>query len=212
MIRDLSLSLRSMLVQANVPSELATAQIAFDRPGDTFAPGQTTVSLFLYDIREHRELRDVEPIVQVDRKNGTAVRRPPPLRVACTYLITAWPVGGTGAELPLQEHRLLSQALVVFGNEPTIPSGCLQGSLKDQDLPPPLAVARGDLIKNPSEFWSGLGGKMRPSVILTATLAFGLEAEEPIKIVRVKKQDVRMEQILPDSGRGTRSVPGGAMR
>jgi hypothetical protein len=159
-IRDLSLTLRAMLTQQRLPADLAAAQIAFDRPGETFTPGQTTLDLFLYDIRENLELRNAEPVIE--RINGQAVRHPPPMRVACTYLVTAWPVGGS--ELPLQEHRLLGQTLQVLARYPTIPASFLQDSLRGQQPPLPLLTSQTDGLKEPAEFWSALGGRLRPSL------------------------------------------------
>lgn len=170
MIRDLSLTLRSLLddpALASVFPELAAAQIVFDRPAEPFSPAQTTVNLFLYDIRENLELRNSEPLLE--RRNGEAIIHPPPLRVACAYLITAWPVGGT--ELPLQEHRLLSQTLQVLFRYPTIPAAFLQGSLAGQQPPLPMLTAQADGLKDPADFWAAIGNKLRPSITVTATLA-----------------------------------------
>jgi len=55
MIRDLSMTLQAILSDASlaVPfPELHNALIAFDRPDDGFKPAQTTVDLFLFDVRE----------------------------------------------------------------------------------------------------------------------------------------------------------------
>ena len=83
MISDLSLTLRALLTQPGLPAELAAAQIVFDRPSEQFTPTQTSVDLFLYDIREDRDF------VAGSASGGGSVRP-----FACTYLVTAWPVGG----------------------------------------------------------------------------------------------------------------------
>jgi Pvc16 N-terminal domain len=185
-IRDLSLALRAMLTQPGLPAELAAAQIAFDRPGETFTPGQTTVDLFLYDIRENLELRSAEPTIE--RVNGQAVRHPPPLRVACTYLVTAWPVGGS--ELTLQEHELLGQTLQVLARHPTISADLLQGGLKGQEPPLPLVTARSEGMKEPAEFWSALGGRLRPSLSVTVTIGLELTDAQKFPLVGTKKIDI----------------------
>jgi hypothetical protein len=170
MIRDLSLTLRALLRDpslASVVPELAAAQIVFDRPSEQFSPAQTTIDMFLYDIRENIEMRSSEPLLE--RQNGQAVIHPPPLRVACSYLITAWPVGG--AELPLQEHRLLSQTLQVLSLYPTLPAASLQGSLVGQQPPLPMLTAQADGLKDPADFWAAIGNKLRPAITITATLA-----------------------------------------
>lgn len=180
MIRDLSETLQAILDDAGVEKsfpELAAAQIAFERPSEQFAPSQTTVNLFLFDIRENTELRAKEPIIE--RRNGEALIRRPPMRVDCSYLLTAWAAGGTGPELVLAEHELLGQAMQVLARYPTIPEKFLQGSLKEQTLPLPLTVGgtnKGEM-KDPADFWSALGNKLRPSLIVTATIE--LQTTEP---------------------------------
>ncbi len=112
MIRDLSETLKAILEDdPALPPELAAAEVIFDRPTDPFNPTKTTINLFLYDVRENTELRSNEYVVE--RRNHQSIVHPAPLRLNCSYLVTAWPVGGS--ELALQEHRLLTQALRAFG-------------------------------------------------------------------------------------------------
>ena len=182
MIRDLSETLRAILddpaLAAEFP-ELAAAQIVFDRPTEQFNPQQTTIDLFLYDVRENMELRSNEPVIE--RNNGTATIHRPPMRVACSYLVTAWPVGG--AEPPLQEHRLLSQTIQVLSRYPTIPASYLKGKLVGQEPPLPLITSQADGLKNVSEFWTAIGNKLRPSVTLAVTISMQPFAAETAKVV-----------------------------
>jgi hypothetical protein len=194
MIHDLSQTLRKFLDDPNLPEPLKSAQIVFDRPAEQFNPAQTTVDLFLYDIRENVELRSNEPTVE--RQNGLVVTRRPPLRVACSYVVTAWPVGGT--ELALQEHQLLSQVLQIIARHPTVPLSFLQGSLVEQDFPLPMLTAQTDGLKNPSEFWTALGNKLRPSLTVTVTIAIK-DLFEPEAAPAVIAQDVRLgKRTKPD--------------
>lgn len=185
MIRDLSETLRAILedpgLAVNFP-ELAAAQISFERPTEQFNPGQKTVDLFLYDMRENLDLRNNEPIIE--QHNGQATIRQPPLRVACSYLVTAWPVGG--AELPLQEHRLLSQVLQVLSGYPKIPERFLRGSLVGQEPPLPMVALHPDALKNLSEFWTALGSKLRPSLTVTVTIGMPVFADVTGPIVTTK--------------------------
>jgi hypothetical protein len=168
MIRDLSATLEAVLTQPGLPPELAGAQIVFDRPTEPFNPPQTTVDLFLYDVREHVELRNNEPIRR-HTSIGRVTIEPPPLRVACSYLVTAWPVGG--ADLALQEHRLLSQILQLLSRFPTIPASFLVGSLVNQEPPLPMVTAQTDALKNPAEFWTAVGNRLRASLSVTVTVS-----------------------------------------
>ena len=61
MIDDLSESLRALLTQPGLPPKLAGAQIVFDRPAETFNPTQTTLNLFLYDLRDSAHAQESRP-------------------------------------------------------------------------------------------------------------------------------------------------------
>lgn len=201
MIRDLSQTLRLLLTQG-VPAELATAQIVFDRPSEQFNPTQATIDLFLYDIRENVELRSNESTVE--RLNGQATIHRPPLRINCSYLVTAWPGGVSGDELALQEHRLLSQVLQVLARYPTIPESFLQGTLVGQTLPLPMVTAQAEGLKSPSEFWTAMGRQLRPSLNVVVTLAIPpLSESESVPLVITRdfrlgeKMSAAAEQIIP---------------
>ena len=168
MIDDLSQTLRTILTRSG-QDPLKSAQIVFDRPADPFTPQQTTLDLFLYDIREDVELRSNEPVFE--RSNGQVITHAPPLRVACSYLVTAWPGGETGDAAVLLEQRLLSQTLQVLAGQPTIDPSFLEGSLKEQKPPLPLVTALVDPQKNLSEFWTALGNKLRPSLTVKVTIS-----------------------------------------
>ena len=173
MIRDLSETLQAMLSDPSLAGsfpELAKALIAFDRPDDTFKPSQTTVDLFLYDVREDAELAGNEP--WIERLNGQVVTHQAPKRVGCSYLVTAWPVGGT--DVALQEHRLLTQVLQVISQYPRIPVAYLKGRLIGQQPELPLRATPADELKNPSEFWAAIGNRLRPSLSVRATIAMDI--------------------------------------
>jgi hypothetical protein len=178
MIHDLSETLRAILTQPGLPSKLGGAQIVFDRPADPFNPTQTTIDLFLYDLRENLEMRGRRAATApsssgapsppgAPSSSGSAAT-PQALPLACTYLVTAWPVGGP--ELALQEQRLLSEALQILARYRTIPAKFLQGSLAGRLPLPQMLVLHPDALKNASEFWSSLGNKLRPSLSVTITL------------------------------------------
>jgi hypothetical protein len=178
MIRDLSLTLQAILDDPALGTdfpELAAAQIVFDRPTDTFNPTQTTIDLFLYDIRENMELRSNEP--SYERLNGQTRIHRPPMRVACSYLVTAWPVGG--ADLALQEHRLLSQAAQVLSRYPKIPDSFLKGKLVGQEPPLPMMTAQTDGLKEPAEFWTAIGNRLRASITVKATIGMDVFPPDP---------------------------------
>jgi uncharacterized protein DUF4255/carboxypeptidase family protein len=196
MIRDLSTTLQAILSDPSLATpfpELSQAHIAFDRPDDGFKPAQTTLDLFLFDVRENMELRSNEPTIE--RLNGQAVIHRAPMRVACSYLVTAWPVGGT--DLVLQEQRLLAQVLQVLSTYPMIPATYLKGKLAGQEPPLPMMASRPDELKNPAEFWTAIGNKMRASITLAVTISMDVFA--PVTAPIAKTGMVRVgERTAPD--------------
>ena len=200
MIRDLSTTLQSILSDPSLATpfpELSRAMIAFDRPDDGFKPAQTTVDLFLFDVRENMELRSNEPTIE--RLNGQAVIHRAPMRVACSYLVTAWPVGGT--DLVLQEQRLLAQVLQVLSTYPMIPATYLKGKLAGQEPPLPMMASRPDELKNPAEFWTAIGNKMRASITVSITISMDVFAPVTAPIaktgmVRVGERTAPNQQAL----------------
>jgi Pvc16 N-terminal domain len=153
-------------------TQLPTANVRFQTPG-TYTPDRATVSLFLYETRENRELRDPVPIVEP--LNGLSVRRRPPLRVDCTYLVTAWS-NLTGEDKITAEHGLLAEALNWLTRFPLIPDRYLQlGGLTGQVFAPPTLVAQMNAAKNVGEFWSALGIAPRPFFDLVVTITMDLD-------------------------------------
>jgi hypothetical protein len=152
---------------------LYNADISFMTPERGYAPPQETVNLFLYETRENRELRDPVPIIE--RRDGSSVRRRPPLRVDCSYLVTAWSKK-TGADRVAAEHELLAQAFNWVSRSPAIPARFLQAAgMTKQAFPPPTLVAQMDAAKNVGEFWSALGIAPRPFFNLIVTIAMDLD-------------------------------------
>jgi Pvc16 N-terminal domain/Carboxypeptidase regulatory-like domain len=168
---DLDASLATLLADAAAPQEVRTADVNFMVPDKDFAPGQPTLDLFLHEVQENRALRDVTPVLQPVPGNGWRSERPP-LRVECTYLVTAWSPK-TGALRAAEEHRLLGRALLWLGRFPVLPDQYAQGRLKTPPQPYPLAttVAQTREGQSMGEFWTALGIAPRPAFSLTVTVA-----------------------------------------
>lgn len=190
MIRDLDDTIRALLQQgAELGSELALADIGFDLPDADWRGGldALTVNCYLYDIRENRELRTNERLLQRSPDGTRAVRRQAPARIDCAYCITAW--SPATAESVLEEHRLLSQVLMVLLQNPTIPAGVLQGSLVDQIPPYPTVIASPDGVKNQPQFWRALDQQLKPSLNYVVTLAMILD-KAPTELPRIVEEVV----------------------
>ncbi len=198
MIRNLSETLEQL-----VATELPGVQVEFVRPSEPYNPAQglTTLNLFLFDVRENVELRSNERVVT--RANNQATIELPPLRVSCSYLVTAWPDGNI--DLELREHRLLSQALQTFSRFPTIPPAFLQGGLAGQEPPLPMMAASTNGPPNPAEFWTALANRLRASFVLSVTI--GMPLFDPIVAPQVITKEVG-HSLAADGPGGIEAIPG----
>jgi uncharacterized protein DUF4255/carboxypeptidase family protein len=179
MFDDLDTAINAILNEATAPVELRNADVSFETPDQNFAPAQATMNLFLYETKENRELRDPVPIIQ--RLGTTFIRRMPPIRMDCSYIVTAWSPA-VGAARVAQEHRLLAQSILWLSRFPNIPTTLLLGTLANQPFPVPMFVAQLDPNKNAGEFWDALHIPPRPAFYLTVTIAMdlGLQVDGPI--------------------------------
>lgn len=181
MFQDLDSTLKAILDDTKAPAELLAAEVTFAVPDSKFAllEKHPTINLYLHGVKENRELRDNAPTVAF--QNGIVTSTPSPLRVDCTYLVTAWQGSETEAKEPIaQEHQLLGQALLWLSRFPGIPPTYLQGSLTDQPYDVPMQVAQMPGDGGLGQFWTALGISPRPSFSLTVTIALQvLEAKQP---------------------------------
>ena len=167
MFDDLDRTLQKLL--ASAVSSLAEDHIYFETPDDKFAHSAPAIDLFLYDVRENRDLRSNE--WQVERRNGMVITHPPAVRVDCSYLITAW-AGDIASE-----HYLLGEVMRALLRYPTLPAQVLQGSLAQQPLPLPTTSLQPGKLQSVAEFWQALGGK--PKATLHYTVTISVTTHEP---------------------------------
>jgi len=76
MIHEVTESLEAFLKQPGLNPPLSNAAIRFDRPTEPYSLDQTTVNLFLFEVKENLELRSNEPVVR--RIGGQSLIEPPP--------------------------------------------------------------------------------------------------------------------------------------
>ena len=169
MINDLDETLKQLLIQkAGLdPSEV---DISFDIPTRDWSTPVTrpTVNLYLFDIRENRNLRemdwDVEP-----RGNGQVTKKRIPVRVDVSYMVTCW------TSVAEDQHRLLWRVLETFFRNSPLPDDTLQGDMKRLLRPARTEVAQPDgILKNVSDFWGALENQLRPAINLVITLELDL--------------------------------------
>jgi hypothetical protein len=174
MLNELDDTLRTLLLQ-DLPRvteriEADGFDVSFDVPNREFRSRLTrpTLSLYLYNIQENRDLRGRN--WGVTRNNGSVTTRRPPVRLDCNYMVTAW------SNEVEDEHRLLTGATRVLFRNPILPQDVLQGELAG-DIEIMTEVAQPESFKDVVDIWSVLDNDLHPSVRVKITIPLELDVE-----------------------------------
>jgi hypothetical protein len=165
MLADMDEALRQLLLKELARQRFDGAAVSFEAPTGQWAAGLSapTVNVFLYDLREARE--QPGDTWRELRRNGAARLERPPLRLDCTYAITAW------ARAVEDEHRLLSQVLAILLAYQRLPPDLLGERLAppghDRPILGRVGQPKGD---GKAEFWSAIGGQYKVSLDYVVTL------------------------------------------
>jgi hypothetical protein len=178
-IDDLDKTLEALLKQELPPDLVGQVSISFESPDAQAVQDANAINLFLYDVRENWELRSNE--WQVERRNGIATQTPPPARVDCSYLITAW------SKLPEnqqgkagQEHYFLGQVMQALLRHRVLPAEVLQGKLAGQEPPVRAKPLQASQLQSLGEFWQAMGSK--PKAMLNYTVTISVPVGEPVDV------------------------------
>src|SRR3984893_678779 len=177
MIQDVDESLRALVKRDALNG--SKADVAFDAPTKDWSSRRNTptVDLYLYDIREDLEQREVMwEDIRGDARDPRLIteRRPPPRRFKLSYLVTAW------TQRPEDEHRLLSALLGCFLRHPILPADALSGTLVEARQPIMLNIALPPpQDRSLSDVWSAWGGELKPSLDLVVIAPFEIKVVIP---------------------------------
>jgi len=178
MIKDLDDTMAELLRATLPPSLVQSVAISFATPDGTFPPSSVVlpaIDVFLYDIRENRDLRSNERSIERGQSESLVIRRPP-VRVACSYLITAW--ASTASPKPVEdEHYMIGEVMAALLRYPVLPIELLKGALASQSVPLPVTALQAGSLQSMGEFWQALGGK--PKVTLHYTVTIAVDAFKP---------------------------------
>jgi Pvc16 N-terminal domain len=169
MIHTLDRALQQLLIQKG-EIDPALVEICFDTPTrERIAAATTpTINLYLYDLRENVELREMNwDTERVGNQRVRITRRP--LRMDLSYMISCW-----AAEIP-DQHKLLWRVVETLSRFSPLPDEFHQDSLKDLQHPVRMQVAQSDgVLKTFTELWSALQVTYQPAIQLVATLDLDL--------------------------------------
>lgn len=190
MLDDLDRTLRALL-DVGLPQVLREqVTVTFAAPDAKFPPATVSlpaIDLFLYDVRENRELRSNEP-VQERTADGRTLQRPSPVRVDCSYLVSAW--AAEGHDTAASEHAVLGEVLRVFVRTPAIPSAVLQGALRNDTGALPLVTLQPGRLQSIAEFWQAAGS--RPKAALHLTVTVPVWAHDPREVPLVTERVLKI--------------------
>ncbi|WP_420114786.1 DUF4255 domain-containing protein [Pseudactinotalea sp.] len=148
------------LLRSTLPLSSEQGDVSFEAPSSTWAAGvnRLTVNVFLYGVTRSSQ----PPRVQAPQRNdGQVVRRFALPMVQLSYLVSAW------AGSPRDEHELLGDVLIRFLSHPLLPAEHLGAALESSVQ---LAVENDD-HNRPREIWGAVGGHVKASFSLQATVA-----------------------------------------
>ncbi len=205
MLSHLDKTIENLLRQKG-PLPEAEYDISFDIPTKEWASKlsttKPTINIYLYDIRENRELRSNEWELKRN-PGGTVTKERPSVRLDAFYIITAWSPAQTDAVL--EEHHLLSQILAVLFKYPFIPEDVLAEDLATIKPPPklPITVACPDAFKDQGvgQFWNAVDQYWKPFIHLIVTVPIDLQEEISVPAVTTKIIKYETEELIQIGGR-----------
>lgn len=180
-LADLDDVLRTLLEAELADAGIGGITISFDAPSRerTATWPSPAINLFLYDLREAASRRDRN---FHERPGGVStVLEHPPMRLECTFAITAW------AREARDEHEILSQVLSILLAYPSISPDRLPPSLRVGDPPAPLATRVGQAKEDGrADFWTAIGSPYKVSIEFTVTIlcVAGLWLERGVRAQR----------------------------
>jgi hypothetical protein len=159
MIQDVDQALEALVRRDALNG--SRVEVLFDAPTKDWVARRNspTVDLYLYDIREELNRREVAWGEVRDATGRVTERRPPARRFRLSYLVTAW------TQRPEDEHRLLSSMLTAFISTETLSPDLFTGALKDAPVPVIIRVALPPSEdRSIADVWTAMGGELKPSL------------------------------------------------
>ena len=204
MIQDVDDALRALVRREALNG--ADVEVAFEAPTREWSARRNapTLDLYLYDIREDVQRREVAWQATRDAAGLVTERRPPPRHYKLSYLVTAW------TQRPEDEHRLLSLVLACFIRYERLPGDVLTGSLAGGELPVFTTIAQPPPAdRSLSDVWSALGGELKASLdlVVTAPLADARREEVGPPVLEEPRVTVTAQ---PGESLPTETVRGGS--
>jgi hypothetical protein len=191
MLDELDATLAALLKKELPPEVGQVVTIDFANPGASYPPQDVKLPLinfFLYDAQESVVERNVTPLLQRSGSR-TVLKVPPPVRMKCCYLVSAWT--NTSAEgSSANEHALLGAVMKVLLGHPVLPTDVLQGGLQNTGGPPPSRSLEPAMLRSPADTWQAMGG--RPKLSFNYSVSFEMPVMGGVEVPVVTEKVLKM--------------------
>jgi hypothetical protein len=144
-------------------------EVSFEAPTKEWSSRRSvpTVNLYLYDVREDVERREVQLENVRDDSGRVLERRAPPRRYRLSYLVSAW------TQRPEDEHRLLASLLACFLRSEVLDPEVLAPALAEQPHHVYVHVAHPPTKdRSLTDVWTAVGGELRAALDVVVDLPF----------------------------------------
>jgi Pvc16 N-terminal domain len=168
--------------------------LSFEAPTKEWASRQSvpTVNLYLYDLREDVERREVQLEPVRDETGRVVTRRPPARRYRLSYLVSAW------TQRPEDEHRLLASLLACFLRSEVLDREVLVPELAEQPHRVLLRVAHPPAKERAlADVWSAIGGELKAALDLVVDVPFDAQRVHDAGPPVLEPMELRVRRAPP---------------
>ena len=162
--------------------------VSFALPGAI--AGKNALNLYFCSLIDDAELRSNE--TQYELRGTDWIARRPPLRLKCTYIVSAWPSAGNPQEAALSQMNMLSTAYSVIALSSTLPAAYLPEPMKATGLQRPVIAIEENPLASSPEFWTSAGCKFQPAFSFTATVSLPSTEEHFDNVVEGLQIDYKL--------------------
>jgi hypothetical protein len=192
-IYEVDESLRSLVQRDTLNG--SGVELSFEAPTKEWASRRSvpTVNLYLYDVREDVDRREVQPEPVRDESGRVVGRRPPARRYRLSYLVSAW------TQRPEDEHRLLASLLACFLRSEVLDDEVLAPALAEQPHRVLLKVAHPPAKDRAlADVWSAIGGELKPALDLVVDLPFDAQRVHDAGPPVLEPMELRVRRARPN--------------
>ena len=166
-----------------------------EKPAASFAlpgslAGKNAINIYLCSIVDDADLRSNE--TKYELRGDEWIARRPPLRLKCTYIVSAWPAAENPEEAALSQTNMLCAAYSALALSNTVPASYLPAPMKATGMPRPVISIEENTLTGSPEFWTSAGCKFHPAFSFTASVSLPTDEEHFDNVVEGLQIDYKL--------------------